>query len=86
AVNGRHGSIAVSTRWDAPADDRLSVDIDNPATAPLEDEALWSGALDACRRVLEAHGGSLEVVRQQAGGVRFHLELPVTDLVENQGT
>ena len=48
--------------------------------APLDelDEPSWSGDLAACRQIVEAHGGSLEVERPADGGYRFHLELPVT--------
>ena len=42
------------------------------------DELAWSGDLIACRRVVLAHGGSLEVERPVYGGYRVHLELPVT--------
>jgi K+-sensing histidine kinase KdpD len=72
------GDVVVSTRRGGAAEDRLIIDIDDPSLPLTEDEASWSGDLDACRRVLEAHGGSLEVERQRAGGSRFHLELPVT--------
>jgi K+-sensing histidine kinase KdpD len=80
------GDVVVSTRRGSPADDRLVIDIDDPTLPLKDDEASWSGDLDACRRVLEAHGGSLEVERQRAGGSRFHLELPVTEIVETQAT
>jgi signal transduction histidine kinase len=39
---------------------------------------VWSGDLLGCRRVVRAHGGSLEVDRPAYGGYRVHLELPVT--------
>jgi len=81
---GRHG-VAVNTRRVAAPEDHLVIDIDEPAAPHADDEAVWSADLDACRRVLEAHGGSLEV-EHQAGVLRFHLELPVTELVENQAT
>ena len=42
------------------------------------DEPTWSGDLVACRQIVQAHGGSLEVERPANGGYRFHLELPVT--------
>ena len=87
--NGRQkssGDIVVSTHLGGKTDDRLVVDIDDPALPLKDDDASWSGDLDACRRVLEAHGGSLEV-EQRTGGFRFHLELPVTEeLLETQGT
>ena len=88
--NGRQnfsGDVLVSTRLGGPAEDRLVIDIDDPTLPLREDEASWAGDLGACRRVLEAHGGSLEVERQRTGGFRFHLELPVTEeLLETQGT
>jgi K+-sensing histidine kinase KdpD len=71
--------MTVSTRRGSPADDRLVIEIDDPTLAPQADEALWSGDIEACRRVVEAHGGSLEVERGAAGGFRFHLELPITE-------
>lgn len=85
ANTGRHhsGDVAVSTKKGA-TDDRLVIVIDDEA--PADDEAAWSGDLDACRRVLHAHGGSLEVERQGAGGLRFLLELPFTEIGENQAT
>jgi K+-sensing histidine kinase KdpD len=71
------GAVVVSTQRGA-SDERLIVRVDDPSTSLDEDEASWSGDLDACRRVLEAHGGSLEVQRLPAGGFSCHLELPVT--------
>lgn len=82
----RPGDIHVTTRRLSSPDDRMVIDIDDPAVTAAEDEAVWSGDLDACRRVVEAHGGTLEVERRSTGGVRFHLELPITELVEKQGT
>ncbi|HUK32311.1 MAG TPA: histidine kinase dimerization/phospho-acceptor domain-containing protein [Vicinamibacterales bacterium] len=80
----RAGSTLVSVTRHGPPDDRLVVDIDD-ATLPLVDDVPeWAGDLDGCRRVLEAHGGSLEVERQRAGGIRFHLALPVTEHVETE--
>jgi len=81
ANTGRHhsGDVVVSARRGA-TDDRLVIAIDDPA--PASDEAAWSGDLDACRRVLQAHGGSLEVEPLKAGGLRFELELPVTEHTE----
>jgi len=49
------------------------------ATEKLDEEdATWSGDLDACRRVLETHGATLEVERRPTGGFGCRLELPVT--------
>ena len=69
--------MTVLTRRGSPAADRLVVEIDDPTLVPEADEASWSGDLAACRRVVEAHGGSLEVEKRSTGGFRFHLELPV---------
>jgi two-component system, LuxR family, sensor kinase FixL len=82
----RPGDIVVTTRRVSSPDDLMVIDIDDPAVNAADDEAVWSGDLDACRRVLEAHGGTLEVERRTTGGVRFHLELPITELVEKLGT
>ena len=88
--NGRQhssGDVLVATHLGGKSDDRLVIDIDDPTLPLKEDEASWAGDLGACRRVLEAHGGSLEVERRRTGGFRFHLELPVTEeLLETQGT
>jgi K+-sensing histidine kinase KdpD len=48
------------------------------ATVADDDDPKWSGDLDACRRVLETHGGALEVERLPSGGFGCRLELPVT--------
>lgn len=77
------GRVAVSTARGGAADEKLMIDIDDPALRLTADEAAWAGDLDACRRVLEAHGGSLEVEQGTADRLRFHLELPVTALVES---
>lgn len=73
--NRQAAEVAVVTR--RVADDRLVIDVDD-RTAGDPDEASWSGELAACRQIVEAHGGSLEVVSSAGGGFRFHLELPVT--------
>ena len=67
--------IALVTR--RAADDKLVVDVDD-RTAGDMDEASWSGELAACRQIVEAHGGSLEVRSPAGGGFRSHLELPVS--------
>lgn len=77
-------SVVIATGRATPTDDRLAIDIDAPALALPDDTAEWAGDLDGCRRVVEMHGGSLEVERRRAGGLRFHLELPVTEQVEIQ--
>lgn len=82
---GRRGSnVVIATRHGSSPDERLAVDIDDPTLALPDDAPEWAGELHACRRVLEAHGGVFEVERRAAGGMRFHLELPVTELVEKQ--
>ena len=70
-------TVAVSTQRRS-SDERLIVSIDDPSTALNEDDATWSGDLEACRRVLETHGGALEVERRPSGGFACRLELPVT--------
>jgi K+-sensing histidine kinase KdpD len=74
---GAPAAVVVSTQRRA-SDERLIVSIDDPSTSLDENDATWSGDLDACRRVLETHGGTLEVERLPAGGFGCRLELPVT--------
>jgi signal transduction histidine kinase len=57
-------------------DDQLLIDIDDPSNDRKAEELSWPSDTAACRRVLEAHGGSLEV-ESRSGGFRFHLELPI---------
>jgi K+-sensing histidine kinase KdpD len=78
------GGALIATRRGNPPDDRIAVDIDVPALALPDDAPEWAGELHGCRRVLEAHGGSFEIERPRAGGVRFRLELPVTEQREKQ--
>jgi K+-sensing histidine kinase KdpD len=80
----RGGHVVIVTRRGSSPDERLAVDIDDPTLALPDDAPEWAGELHACRRVLEAHGGVFEVERRPAGGMRFHLELPVTEMVEKQ--
>ena len=72
-------AVTLATRRGA-LDDRLIIELDDRTAADLDeqDEPLWSGDLVACRQIVQAHGGSLEVERPADGGYRFHLELPVT--------
>ena len=72
---GLESSITVATRR---GNDRILIDLDDLTVAGSADEASWSADVAACRRVLEAHGGSLEVEARDNGGFRFHMELPVT--------
>jgi len=60
------------------SDDRLVIEIDDFTAVDGFDESSWSGDLEACRRIMESHGGSLEVEHSNVSGFRFHLELPVT--------
>ncbi len=74
--SGRAGSdITVAARR---GQDRLLIDLDDLTSAGGAGEAAWAADVAACRRVLEAHGGSLEVEGRGDGGFRFHMELPVT--------
>jgi signal transduction histidine kinase len=77
----RHGAspaeMTVLTRRSDPSGDRLVIEIDDPVPLPKEDDASWSGEIEGCRRMVQAHGGSLEVESRTAGGFRFHVELPV---------
>ncbi|MBZ5558329.1 MAG: hypothetical protein LAO77_13745 [Acidobacteriia bacterium] len=71
-------TIMLTTRRGGEHDDRLVIELDDRMAADVEDEAAWSGDLAACRRVVEAHGGTLEVEHSAGAGFRFHFELPVT--------
>ena len=66
--------VAVATRR---VNDRIVIDLDDQTGGTSTDEPAWEADVAACRRVLEAHGGSLEVEGRGDGGFRFHLELPV---------
>jgi two-component system sensor kinase FixL len=72
-------AVTLATRR-AGADDRLVIELDDRSAPTLDDldEPSWSGDLAACRQIVQAHGGSLEVEHPPDGGYRFHLELPVT--------
>jgi K+-sensing histidine kinase KdpD len=82
----REGDVRIATSRGTSGDDRLVIDIEDPALPLADDAPEWAGDLDGCRRILEMHGGSFEVERHRAGGIRFHLELPVTEQVETQAT
>jgi two-component system, NtrC family, sensor kinase len=69
------GTLTLATRRGA-TDDRLVIELDDRARE--DDEPEWSGDLEACRQIVHAHGGTLEVERHDIGGFRFHVELPVT--------
>jgi K+-sensing histidine kinase KdpD len=66
--------------------DRLVIEVDDRTVADAGDEAIWSGDLAACRQIVTAHGGTLEVEQPTHGGFRFHLELPVTTIGAEAGT
>ncbi len=70
-------AVTLSTK---PTDllDRLVIEVDDRTAADVADEATWSSDLAACRQIVKAHGGTLEVEQPTHGGFRFHLELPVT--------
>ena len=74
-------SVAVrlaTRRGDARhGDERLVIEVDDRAADDV-DEPAWSSDLAACRQIVQAHGGSLEVEHPANGGFRFHLELPVS--------
>jgi len=84
-AGGAAARVAVTTRRVTTPEDHLVIDIDEPALLEADDEPVWSGELDACRRVLEAHGGLLEV-EHKAGTLRFHIELPITEHTESPAT
>lgn len=75
----REGAAITLTTRRGDSDDRLVIELDDRTAADLDelDEPSWSGDLVACRQIVQAHGGSLEVERPLNGGYRFHLELPV---------
>jgi K+-sensing histidine kinase KdpD len=75
--SGAVARVTVSTRR-GPSDERLIVSIDDLSTSFDDEDATWSSDLEACRRVLETHGGALEVERRPTGGFGCRLELPVT--------
>jgi hypothetical protein len=68
--------VTVATRQ--KADERLAIEIDVRTATDAFEESSWSGDLEACRRIMKAHGGSLEVDQSIDRGFRCQLELPVT--------
>jgi len=70
-------TVTLATRI-ADTGDRLVIELDDRAADADVDEPTWSGDLAACRQIVQAHGGTLEVEHSDSGGFRFHLELPVT--------
>jgi len=77
-------AILLATSLRGNTEDRLVIDVDDRGAGDIGDEATWSGDLAACRQIVEAHGGSLDVVRPTTGGCRFHLELPLISGAENE--
>lgn len=71
-------AVTLATRKAGGTDERLVIDLDDRAAADLDDEPSWWSDLAACRRIVEAHGGTLDVLHPPHGGYRCHLELPVT--------
>ena len=71
-------AVRLATRRGDPlhGDERLVIEVDDRA-ADDADEPAWSSDLAACRQIVQAHGGSLEITHPVNGGFRFHLELPV---------
>jgi signal transduction histidine kinase len=70
-------AVTLSTRR-VDLNDRLIIEVDDRTASDAGDEAMWSGDLAACRQIVQAHGGTLEVEQPTLGGFRYHLELPVT--------
>jgi signal transduction histidine kinase len=74
----RHEAAAIIVATRRRADDRLVIEIDGRTAADTFQESSWSGDLEACKRIMNAHGGSLDVDQSVDRGFRFQLELPVT--------
>jgi K+-sensing histidine kinase KdpD len=70
-------ALMIETRRGPDPDDPLVIEIDDRISDDGGDDASWSGGLSACRSIIEAHAGSLEVNSRDGAGFRFHLELPV---------
>jgi K+-sensing histidine kinase KdpD len=68
-------TVTLATRR-GDSDDRFVITIDDRSADV--DEHAWSADLGACRQIVQAHGGSLEVERAANEGFRFRLALPVT--------
>jgi signal transduction histidine kinase len=73
--------VTLSTsRTGGGSEDHLVIELNDRAAA-MPNEESWSNDVAACRRVVEAHGGSLRVDANQGFGVHCYLELPVTAAV-----
>jgi signal transduction histidine kinase len=69
--------VTLSTsRTGGGTDDHLVIELSDRTAAAPNDES-WSADVAACRRIVEAHGGSLRVDASQTSGVHCYLELPV---------
>jgi signal transduction histidine kinase len=75
-ADGAHALETVTLATRLAAGDHVVIELDDRASE--DDQPVWSGDLAACRQIVHAHGGTLEVERRDFGGFRFHLELPVT--------
>ena len=62
------------TRRREQSDDRLIVEFEESVVSV---DATTIADMVACRHIVEAHGGRLDVERPSRGGYRFVLELPV---------
>lgn len=70
-------TITLATTRTVEPDDRLVIELDDRAVHARDDQS-WSADVAACRRVLEAHGGSLRAEGSPQTGIRCRVELPVT--------
>ena len=68
--------VMLSTSRNQSSDDHLVIELNDRAAAMPSEES-WSTDIAACRRIVEAHGGSLRVDASQGFGVHCYLELPV---------
>lgn len=65
----REASVTLATSCCEPGD-RVVIDVDDRAEADV-DEPTWSGDLAACRQIVQAHGGSLEVEHRRTAAIDF---------------
>jgi len=70
-------AVTLSTSRGGGQEDRVVIEVNDHTAVDPGDEATWSGDLAACRQIVLAHGGTLEVERPREGGCRFALELPL---------
>ena len=76
AETGERPDVTLSTSRNGGSDDLLVIELNDRAAAMPTEES-WSTDIAACRRIVEAHGGSLRVDASQGSGVHCYLELPV---------